>query len=206
LKKNIKIIDKNTVFIDKEVQIGRNVTIYPNNIIKGNTVLEDNVVILPSNYIVNSLIKENTTIEYSYIENCEIGKECKIGPFSRIRPNSKIGNNVKIGNFVEIKNSNIGDGSKANHHSYIGDADINEDCNIGCGVVFANYNGKTKSRSVVGNDCFIGSNVNIIAPVNISENCYICAGTTLTKSTKPYDFVIGRTKEVFKNGYAKKYY
>lgn len=206
LKENLTIIGRNTVFIDETVRIGRNVTIYPNNIIKGNTIIEDNVVLLPSNFIENSVIKENTIIEFSHIENCEIGKECKIGPFSRIRPKSKIGNNVKIGNFVEIKNSNIGDRTKANHHSYIGDADVNEGCNIGCGVIFANYNGKIKSRSVVGKNCFIGSNVNIIAPVKISENSYVCAGTTLTKDTKPYDFVIGRTREVIKKGYAKKYY
>jgi bifunctional UDP-N-acetylglucosamine pyrophosphorylase/glucosamine-1-phosphate N-acetyltransferase len=201
-----QIIDKYSVYIDENVKIGRDVVIYPNNIIKGNSIIEEGVVLMPNNFIRDSVIKKASVIDFSYIEESVVGEKCKIGPFSRIRPNSSIGNDCKIGNFVEIKNSSIGDNSKASHLSYIGDADIGKNCNIGCGVVFANYNGKEKNRSIVGENCFIGSNVNVIAPINIANNSYICAGSTITKDTEPYDFVIARSKETIKKNYAKKYF
>lgn len=199
------IIGENTVFIDDTVQFGKNVIIHPNNIIKGNTVIGDNVVLMPNNYIVDCRVSNDCTIDHSYIEASTIAEKTSIGPFSRLRPNSTIGSNCKIGNFVEIKNSNIGDGSKASHLAYIGDADIGKDCNIGCGAIFVNYNGKSKSRSKVGNNCFIGSNVNVVAPVNLADDSYICAGTTITIDTNPFDFVIGRVRETVKTEYAKKY-
>jgi len=192
-------------FIDKTVKIGKNVTIHPTNIIKGNSVIGDNVTLLPNNYIVDSVIEDNNVIEYSYIENSIVHRNCHIGPFSRLRPNSEIGENCKIGNFVEVKNSNLGNGVKASHLAYIGDVDIGDNCNIGCGAIFVNYNGKTKSRSVVGDNCFIGSNVNVIAPVTIAKDSYICAGTTITVDTQEKDFVIGRCRETIKHNYSDKY-
>ena len=201
----VTLIGEHTIFIDETVKIGKNVTIHPNNIIKGNTIIGDNVTLMPSNYIVNSTVAENSVVEFSYIEDSVVEKNVHIGPFSRLRPNSKICEGAKIGNFVEIKNSTIGKGSKASHLAYVGDADLGENCNIGCGAIFVNYNGKTKSRSAVGNNCFIGSNVNVVAPVNIANNSYICAGSTLTKNTNEYDFVIARARETIKPNYAKKY-
>ena len=202
---NLKLIDSSSTFIDDGVEIGNNVTICPNNTIKGKTIIKDNVTIGNNNYISDSIIGENTTIEYSYIEKSEIGNSVNIGPYSRLRPNTKIGDYCKIGNFVEVKNSTLSNGSKASHLAYIGDADIGSNCNIGCGVVFVNYNGKEKARSVVGDNCFIGSNVNIIAPVKIDDSSYICAGTTLTIDTQPKDFVIGRVRETVKHNYDNKY-
>ena len=204
-KLNLKIVDKKSVFVDDTVVIGKNVTIYPNNIIKGNTVIKDNAVILPQNYIVDSVIGEGVNIEYSNVESSEIGSGTHVGPYARLRPNTVIGENCKIGNFVEIKNSKLGSGTKASHLAYIGDAEIGKDCNIGCGAIFVNYNGKSKNRSVVGDKCFIGSNVNVIAPVNIADGSYICAGTTITIDTEPKDFVIGRARETIKHNYSDKY-
>lgn len=206
MKKNKpKIFNKSSVFIDKSVKFGKNVVVYQNNIIKGKTVIEDNVVIGPSNYICNCKIKKGAWVEFSYLEDSEVGICAKVGPFSRLRKGSKIKENAKIGNFVEVKNSVIGKKTKANHHAYIGDAKIGDNCNIGCGTIFVNYNGKTKQETKVGDNCFIGSNCNIIAPVEIADNCYICAGSTLTKNTSPYDFVIARSKETIKPNYSKKY-
>jgi len=206
MKKNKpKIIGKHSVFIEKCVRFGKNVVVFQNNIIKGQTFIEDDVVIGPSNYICNCKIKKGAAIEFSYLEDCEVGENTQIGPFSRLRQGCKIKEDVKIGNFVEVKNSVIGRKTKANHLAYIGDAEIGEDCNIGCGAIFVNYNGKTKQKSKVGNNCFIGSNCNIIAPVKVSDNTYICAGSTLTKSTNSYDFVIARSKETIKPNYSKKY-
>lgn len=204
-KLGLRLINKKSIFIDKSVIIGKNVTIHPNNILKGNTVIGDNVTLLPNNYIIDSKIGENVSIEYSYIEDSVVGASTHVGPYSRLRPKSNIGQNCKIGNFVEVKNSNIGNGTKASHLAYIGDADVGENCNIGCGAIFVNYNGKAKNRSVIGDDCFIGSNVNVIAPVTLANDTYVCAGTTITVDTDPKDFVIGRMRETIKHNYVDKY-
>lgn len=203
--KNLKILDKKSVFIDKTVKIGDNVVIYENNRLEGNTVIGDNVILLPNNYIKNTVIGDGTTVNYSQSEDAVCGKNCKIGPFSRLRPNAVLGDDVHVGNFVEIKNANVGDGTKANHLAYVGDADIGKGCNIGCGAIFVNYNGRKKQRTTVGDNCFIGSNCNVIAPVEIESNSYICAGTTVTKKVKEDDFVIGRVRQEVKEGRAHLY-
>ena len=204
--KKIKLIDKKSIFIDKNIIFGDNVTIYPNNTLIGDCVIEDNVVLYPNNYISNSTIQKNSKIEYSHITDSIIGQNTTVGPFARIRNSSKIGDNCKIGNFVEIKNSTIDDNTKACHLTYIGDTEIGKNCNIGCGVIFVNYNGKIKNRSIVEDECFIGSNVNVIAPVHIAKHSYICAGTTITKDTNPNDFIIGRATPTIKPNTADKYW
>lgn len=203
--KNITIIDEKSVYIEDTVKIGNNVTIYPSNFLFGNTIIEDNVTLMPNNQITNSTIKENSKINCSVIENSIVGENVSIGPYAHLRPNSGIGNNCKIGNFVEIKNSNIGDGTKVSHLAYVGDADIGKNCNVGCGAIFVNYNGKEKNRTIVKDNCFIGSNVNVVAPVVVAEGTYICAGTTLTQNTNEYDFVIGRVRETIKSERAMLY-
>lgn len=193
------------IFIDKDVKLGKNVKIFPFNVIKGNCVIGDNTIIFPFNYIENCIIGNDCEIAYSHLQDSTIHDCVKVGPFSRIRPGSIIKDKCKIGNFVEIKNSEIESGVKASHLSYIGDASIGKDTNVGCGVIFANYNGRIKNHIRVGKNCFIGSNSNLIAPLNISDNTYICAGTTLTKDTKENDFVIGRERETIKPNRADKY-
>ncbi|MBQ7351694.1 MAG: hypothetical protein IJW59_02360 [Clostridia bacterium] len=168
-----------------------NVKFVGDNIVIGNNVTMKNVVVASGSIITDS-----------YLEDCLIGKCCSVGPYSRIRNNSNIGDDCRIGNFVEIKNSQLGNGVKVAHLSYIGDAIVGDKTNIGCGVVFANYNGISKNISVVGKNCFLGSNVNIIAPVNIAEDTFVCAGSTITKDTKCGDFVIGRVKCEVKDKYS----
>ena len=155
--------------------------------------------------IKNCVIKENVVIENSVVEDSVVEQGSHIGPFSHIRPNSVIGKNCKIGNFCEVKNSQIGDGTKMSHLAYIGDAVVGKNCNIGCGVIFANYNGKEKNKIIVGDNVFIGSNSNIIAPVKIEDDVYICAGTTITKDIKKGSFVIGRSRETIKFDKAYEY-
>lgn len=203
---NVKFVNKSTVYIADSVIIGKNVTIYENNRIEGNTIIGDNCVIFQNNYIKNAKIGENVEITNSYIEDSVIENSAHIGPFSRIRPNSVIGKNCKIGNFVEVKNSKLAEGVKASHLTYIGDAEVGANCNIGCGVIFVNYNGQTKNRIIIGNGCFIGSNCNLIAPVNIGDKAYICAGTTVTENINADDFVIGRLRQEVKPEGAKKYF
>ena len=202
---NLKIISKKTTFIGSTVKIGKNVIIYENNRIEGNTVIGDNTILLPNNYIKDMKIGNNCTIHSSVLENSIVESNVSIGPFARLRPNAHISDSAKIGNFVEIKNATVGKGSKVSHLAYVGDAEIGEDCNIGCGAIFVNYNGRAKNRTKVGNNCFIGSNCNIIAPVKIEDNSYICAGTTVTENVKEDDFVIGRVRQEVKENRAHVY-
>ena len=198
IDKSVKFLSKKTCIIDPSVQIGKNVVVYGNNQILGNTKIGDNCIIYPNNYICDCEIGDETQIEFSHIKGAIIGESVHIGPYSRIRENTFISNNCKIGDFVEIKNSSIGASTKISHLAYVGDCDMGERCNVGCGAIFVNYNGKEKNRIRVGNNCFIGSNRNIIAPVNINNNCYICAGTTVTNDLNEFDFAIGRVRQEVK--------
>lgn len=168
-------------------------------------MIADNVTIYPNSYIFNSIIGKGTKIYSSFIENSEIGACCQVGPFAHLRTGSKIRDYVRIGNFCEIKNSIIGKNSKVSHLAYVGDAEIGENCNIGCGVIFVNYNGKIKQKSIVNDNVFVGSNVNVIAPVKIEKGAYICAGTTVDKDIQENDFVIGRVRAEIKKSRAEKY-
>lgn len=197
--------DKKSTFIDTDVTIGKNVIIYPNNTIEKGSVIEDNVTLLPGNYISSSTIGKGSKVHASVIESSSTGQGCLIGPYSHLRPKSVLKDNVKVGNFCEIKNSVVGSNTKVSHLAYIGDTTIGSNCNIGCGAIFVNYNGKAKFKTFVGDGCFIGSNVNVIAPVCIANKSYICAGTTIDKSTKEYDFVIGRVQNITKSNYSAKY-
>lgn len=192
-------------FTDKNSIIDKDSIVYENVFIIGNSQISKGAIIYPNTIIKDSFIGENSIIKASYIEDSIILNNVQVGPYAHLRERALIKDNCKIGNFVEVKNSIINMGTKASHLAYIGDCEIGENCNIGCGVIFANYNGRTKNKSIVGKNCFIGSNSNIIAPVNIADNTYICAGTTLTKNTKKNDFVIGRTREIIKENRAQNY-
>ena len=144
----VSFINPESTYIDPSVKIGKDTIIYPNVYLEKDTVIGEDCIIRSNSRIVDSVIENNVEIEASLIESSFVGKGCHIGPFAHLRPAVKLGNNVKIGNFVEVKKSTIKDNSKASHLAYIGDADIGESVNIGCGVIFVNYNGQIKSRSV----------------------------------------------------------
>jgi len=192
-------------FVDELAEIAEDVKIYPNVYIIGACKIGKGTVIYPNTTIENSEIGENCTIKSSYIEDSVVKNNVVVGPFAHIRPNSIVNDDCKIGNFVEVKNATVGKSTMAAHLAYVGDVDIGENCNIGCGAIFVNYNGKSKNRTKVGDNCFIGSNCNIVAPVNIEKNSYICAGTTLTIDTENDDFVIGRCRETIKKNRAHNY-
>lgn len=201
-----KFLNKNSCFIGKNVKFGKHVTIYENNHIDGDCYIDDDTVLLPNNFITNSSIGKNCKVHASVIEGSKLNDNVSIGPFARLRPGSEIKDGCKIGNFVEIKNSCVGEGCKISHLAYVGDSDIGQNCNIGCGVIFANYNGKEKNKCKVGSHVFIGSNCNIIAPVTIDDDSFICAGTTVTENVNKEDFVIGRARQENKPHRAKKYW
>ena len=181
--------------VGKNVVLEKNVELDKNAVLQGNCYIGEGCKIIGQSILTDVVLGAGCLVEHSVLKESQFGKNCKVGPFANIRPGCLIADNVKIGSMVEVKNSIVGKGTKIPHLSYVGDAEIGNNVNIGCGVVFANYNGKIKQKSKIGNNVFIGSNVNIVAPVKIADDSYIAAGTTVTKDTEKGDFVIGRTRQ-----------
>lgn len=195
LAKGVKFIDLKAAYIDETVVIGKGTVIYPGVILEGKTVIGENCIIGQNTRAVDSEIGNETEIQSSVILESKIGDHTKVGPFAYLRPHSTLGDHVKVGDFVEVKNSSMGNGSKASHLSYVGDSDVGENVNIGCGVVFVNYDGKNKHRSVVKDGSFVGCNVNLVSPVTVEEGAYIAAGTTVTHDVPKGALCVGRAKE-----------
>lgn len=200
-----KFLNKNSCFIGKNVKFGKNVTIYENNHIEGVSYIGDNCILLPNNFIVSCKIEENCILHSSVVEESIIKSGAKIGPFAHIRPQSEIGENCKIGNFVEVKKSILKSGTKASHLAYIGDGEVGKNCNIGCGVIFANYNGREKNRVKIGDNVFIGCNSNLVAPVEIESQSFIACGSTITQKVKSGDLAIARARQENLSNRADKY-
>ena len=200
----VTIIDPMSTWIDPQVVIGRDTVIYPNNHLQGNTVVGCNVELLPGNRIQNSRLGDGVRCESSVVLSAVVGKNTTIGPFAYLRPDAVIGENARIGDFVEIKNATVGDHSKVSHLSYLGDGEIGEHTNIGCGVVFSNYDGHDKSRTVVGDRAFIGCNTNLVAPVTVQDDAYVAAGSTITDDVPQGALSIARARQVNKEGWVEK--
>lgn len=198
------LIDPEDTYIDFDVKVGMDTVVYPNTFLTGDTVIGEDCVIGPDARVDSSSIGDGTSVKDSTILQSEVMNNTSVGPYAYIRPNSKVGSNVKVGDFVEVKNATIGDGTKMSHLSYIGDADLGKNVNVGCGVVFVNYNGKEKSRSVVHDNAFIGCNSNIVSPVEIEELAYIAAGTTVTKKVPSGALAVGRAKQENKEGWVER--
>lgn len=191
----VTLIDPVNTYIEDGVKIGRDTIIYPGTFLEGNTEIGEDCIIKQNTRIFNSIISNNVSIESSTIEESFIDENSHIGPYARLRPNSKLGKNVKIGNFVEVKNATLDDNTKAGHLAYVGDADVGKNVNIGCGVVFVNYNGKEKFRSTVGDNSFIGSNANLVAPVKVNPWGYVAAGSTITKEVPDGALSVARARQ-----------
>ena len=202
--KGVTIIDPERTYIESGISIGKDSIIYPGAILVGDTIIGENCIIGQNSRIENSRIGNQVEIHSSTITESKVDDKCTIGPYAHLRPNCKLGQNIKIGNFVEVKNSTIGDNSKASHLAYIGDADVGKDVNIGCGVVFVNYNGNSKFRTLVEDSAFIGSNSNLIAPVIVRKRGYIAAGSTITDEVGEGSLSIARARQVNKNGWVDK--
>lgn len=200
----VTIVDPNHTYIETDVEIGRDTTILPGTVLRGNTVIGENCIIGPNADIRDCRIADGVTVEHSTLRESRVGSQSTVGPYAYVRPNSSIGERVKIGDFVEVKNAVIGTGTKVSHLSYIGDADLGESVNVGCGAVTVNYDGERKWRTVVGNRSFIGCNANLIAPVHIGCDTYIAAGSTITDDIPDDAFAIARERQTTKPEYAKK--
>lgn len=200
----VSFVDPATTYIDDGVVIGADTVIEPGVQLQGNTVIGSDCVIGAHSRIVDSVIEEHVVIENSVIENSHVKSHADVGPFAHLRPNAEIGEGVHIGNFVEVKNAEIGKNTKVGHLTYVGDATLGEEINVGCGVVFVNYDGKSKHRTTIGDHSFIGSNANIIAPVEVAKHTSIAAGSTITDDIPEYAMAIARARQVNKEEYAKK--
>ncbi|MEK5378656.1 bifunctional UDP-N-acetylglucosamine diphosphorylase/glucosamine-1-phosphate N-acetyltransferase GlmU [Niallia sp. FSL W8-0635] len=204
MRNGVTIMDPLNTYIEADVMIKEDTVIYPGTMLKGATVIGSDCVIGPNTEINNCVVGNNTAIKQSVAHDSSIGSDVNIGPFAHIRPASTIDDEVKIGNFVEIKKATFGKGSKASHLSYIGDANVGSDVNIGCGTITVNYDGKNKFLTTIEDGAFIGCNSNLIAPVTISKGAYIAAGSTITDDVPSEALSIARARQVNKENYKRK--
>lgn len=200
----VTFVNPAATYIDAEVEIGNDTLIEAGVTLRGRTKIGSNCVIGANSEIVESVIADNVVVTSSMIEHATIAAGVDVGPYAHIRPNSDLKENVHIGNFVEIKNTTIGANTKVGHLTYVGDADLGEHINVGCGTVFVNYDGKNKHRATVGDHVFIGCNANLVAPVTIGDRAFIAAGSTITKDIPNDALGIARSRQENKDGYAKK--
>jgi bifunctional UDP-N-acetylglucosamine pyrophosphorylase/glucosamine-1-phosphate N-acetyltransferase len=189
--------DTSSVFVEGSVDIGNDIIIEPNVMLRGYVSIGDDVTIGMNCVITDSVIAAGTVIHpNSVIEDSKIGENCEIGPFARVRPKTELASKVKLGNFVEVKKSIIAFGSKVNHLSYIGDANIGENTNIGAGTICCNYDGANKHQTIIGNNVFIGSDTQLVAPVKIDDGATIGAGSTITKNVAAEKLTLSRSKQI----------
>lgn len=200
----VTMIDPDRTYIEAGAVIGMDTVLLPGVVIEGGTVIGEDCVVGPDSRLTNVKLGNGVKFQYSTAVDSSIDDNTTVGPYAYIRPNCAIGKNVKIGDFVEVKNSNVGDGTKVSHLTYIGDSDVGERINFGCGTVTVNYDGKKKFRTVIGDDVFIGCNTNLVAPVSVGKGSYIAAGSTITENIPENCLAIARERQINKIGWTKK--
>lgn len=204
MMQGVTLMDPDTTYVDVDVEIGQDTVIYPSTWIEGNSKIGEGCKIGPNSHLQNTIMGDNVEAMFVFTEDCQIANDVKIGPYVHIRPNSVLADKVKVGNFVEVKNSTIGEGSKLPHLSYIGDTDMGSGVNMGCGTITVNYDGKNKFRTTIGDDCFIGCNSNLVAPVTINNGAYVGAGSTITKEVPENALAIARERQKNLEGWKDK--
>ena len=205
MRKNEELMDNGVIMINPEVtyieetvKIGQDTVIYPNVIIQGNTEIGENSIILGNTRIENSVIGDNVKIESSLIESSIIEKNATIGPFAHLRPKAYLKEEVHVGNFVEVKNTTLEKGVKVGHLTYLGDAEIGEDTNVGAGTITCNYDGKNKHKTIIGKNVFIGSNSILVAPVELGDDTFTAAGSVITEKVPEGNIAFGRSRQINK--------
>ena len=197
LEAGVTLADPARIDVRGALECGRDVTIDVNCVFEGRVKLGDGVRIGPNCVIRNTSIQGNTQIlAFSHLDDAEIGERCRVGPFARLRPGARLDEDVHVGNFVEVKASRLQAGAKANHLSYIGDSDVGQRTNVGAGTITCNYDGVNKHRTVIEDDCFIGSDATLVAPVRIARGSYIGAGSTISKDTPAGQLTVARARQV----------
>ena len=203
LDEGIEFTCTDGVIIGNNVTIGRGTRIDSGVNLRGNTVIGEDCQIGPYVRMTNVQMGSHDHLQFTYAHDCQIKDGCEIGPFVHFRPNTVIGNHVKVGNYMEVKNSNVGDGTKLPHLSYIGDSDVGSGVNIGCGTITVNYDGKVKHRTTIADHAFVGCNSNLVAPVSIGAYAYVGAGSTITKDVPAKALSVGRARQRNIEGWVK---
>ncbi|MCL1854671.1 MAG: hypothetical protein FWF86_02965 [Clostridia bacterium] len=193
--------DPERVIIEAEVTIGPGAVIYPDNLLMGRTSVGAGCTLYPGNRLENAVVGQGCAVEHSVLLDCDIGDETSVGPFAYLRPGTVVGSRCRVGDFVEIKNSRVGDHSKISHLTYVGDGELGRNVNLGCGVVFVNYDGKAKRRCVVEDNAFVGCNCNLVAPVTVGRDAYVAAGGTVVEDVPPGSLYVARARGEVKEGW-----
>jgi bifunctional UDP-N-acetylglucosamine pyrophosphorylase/glucosamine-1-phosphate N-acetyltransferase len=201
----VTLIDPATTYIDLDVEIAADTVIYPCVFIEGSTKIGAACEIHAGARIVNSTLGNRVVVKnHTVITDAELADGSAVGPFAHLRPEAHVGPNARVGNFVELKKTRLGAGSKANHLSYLGDATIGANVNVGAGAITCNYDGRQKSQTVIEDGAFIGSDTTLVAPVKVGQNAYIGAGSTITDEVPPGALAIARTRQENKAGWVEK--
>ncbi len=200
----VTVVDPATTFVDAGVEVGQDTVIWPGSYLLAGTAVGRGCIIGPGAHLAGARIGERVRVWYSTVEDSEVGDDCTVGPYAHVRPDTVLGRGAKVGNFAEIKNSRVGEGTKVSHHSYVGDADLGADVNIGAGVVFVNYDGRRKHRTQVGDRAFIGCNVNLVAPVAVGRRAYIACGSSITADVPPGALAIARARQTSIEGWVER--
>lgn len=204
MENQVKIMSVASTYIDYSVKIAPGAVIYPNTYLEGESYIQENTLIGPESIIRDSWIGPNSVVLKSVVEESKIGQECTIGPFTYIRPGTDLSKQVKVGTFVELKNAKVEEGTKIPHLSYVGDAIVGKNSNISAGVITANYDGKNKHTTKVGDHVFVGCNSTLIAPVELESNVYVAAGSQIVEDVKSGSLAIARSYQVNKEGWVEK--
>ncbi len=204
MRAGITMIDPEHTYIDAGVKIGRDCTIYPGVVLEGNTVIGEGTTLYPACRIADSQFGKYCAAQGVVSKDAIVGDHVTLGPYVNLRPGTNLGNKCKIGNYIEVKNSNVGEGSKLPHLSYIGDGDVGRHVNLGCGTVFVNYDGYKKHRTVIGDNAFIGCHTSLVAPVTVGEGAFTAAGSVITEEVPAGALAVARAKQVNKLGYVAK--
>lgn len=203
LQAGVVMMDPSSVYVEEEVTIGPGTMLLPGTILRGKTTVGANCQLGPNVMLTDCQVGDDCTINASQCEESQIQRGCQIGPYTHIRPHCVVGEGSKIGAFVQLKNCNLGKGTKMAHLTYVGDSDVGDHCNFGCGTVTCNYDGKDKFRTQIGDYCFIGCNTNLVAPVTIGDGAYTAAGSTITKDVPPQALGIARERQTNLDGWAE---
>ena len=198
IENNVHIPCADGIIIGEDVTIGAGTTVYPGTILPGKVSIGRDCIVGPNSILHNCTVGDRVTLNNVQGEGSHIGDDCKLGPWVRLRPGTKLGNGLLIGNFVELKNAQVGDGTKISHLSYVGDATLGQNVNIGCGLAVANYDGKQKHRSTIEDNAFIGCNNVLVSPVHIGAGAYTAAGSTITQDVPENTLAIARARQVKK--------
>lgn len=201
LRNGVSIMDVDNTYIGPDVTIEQDVIIYPGSIITGETHISTDAIIGPQSEIDNCRVGKGSVIRQSVVKGSKIGDNADIGPFAHIRPETTLGEHVRVGNYVEVKKANVDDHTKLPHLSYIGDATIGKNVNMGCGSVTVNFDGENKHQTVIGDNSFIGCNSNLVAPITLGADTFVAAGSTINKDVPEGALAIGRARQVNKEGY-----